>query len=339
MEWVFPLLLGLVHGVSDGSAGLLIGAVYRLDDPATATFYLLLYNGLAFACQPAAGLLIDRFSRPRAWLAGGLLLTAGGVAVSTFSLPFGVFLTGLGSALMHASAGSLAILSTPGRASGPGLFAAFGVIGQALGITFGASLPAGISLWLALVPLGMTSVVLWKPVPVAAPAPIGESSKRGMVWTIALLLVAAAALRSLAWTGTQVLGLVPALWLALAAGTGKLLGGFVADRVGWRRWTWIALGAAVLLLAGGAKVHLLVLGGVFFLQSLTPLTLSFMGNILPGRPALAASLVLGAALVLGGLPHFLAMGWFNLGLVAPLVLILSLGAYWWAFGWSKSTNG
>ena len=45
-----------------------------------------------------------------------------------------IILIGIGSAIFHAAGGAMAIRSTPERAVGPGVFAAFGVVGLALGL-------------------------------------------------------------------------------------------------------------------------------------------------------------------------------------------------------------
>jgi MFS transporter, FSR family, fosmidomycin resistance protein len=330
MTYLLPLLFGLAHGVSDASAGLLVGVTWQLSSPG-GKYLILLYNGLAFGLQPLAGLLLDRINQPRRGAAIGLLCTAAGLAVTWWSLTPGLVLTGIGSALLHAGGGAVAIKSQPGRAGGAGLFAAFGVIGLALGTTasFYFSLTIIFILSAALASLALV-IWFWKTdlfstsrLPAADPfASIG--------WMLALILVVGIALRSLVWTGVQIShSAVGALELALAAGTGKLLGGFVADRLGWSRWAVGALTGALCLLAFGPPWSPAILVGVALLQSLTPLSIAAMGKAMPNSPALATSLALGLAILAGGLPFFiLTPGWFGIAVMLPLLLV-SGGLYWW----------
>src|SRR5512145_251866 len=81
MTYLLPLLLGLAHGVSDASAGLLVGIAWQLSSPG-GKYLILLYNGLASGLQPLAGLLLDRLNQPRRGAAIGLLCTAAGLAVT-----------------------------------------------------------------------------------------------------------------------------------------------------------------------------------------------------------------------------------------------------------------
>jgi hypothetical protein len=150
-------------------------------------------------------------------------------------------------------------------------------------------------------------------------------------WAITLILIIAIALRSLVWTGIQTSrSAVSALELALAAGAGKLLGGFAADRLGWSRWAVGALAGALCLLAFGSGWGPATLLGVALLQSLTPLSIAAMGKALPHSPALAASLTLGLAIMAGGLPFFiLTPGWFGIAVMLPILLV-SGGLYGWA---------
>lgn len=134
MRWLaLPLLLGLAHGVTDGVVGWLLGSLIQTLPLPQVGLMLLLYNFLAFAGQPVAGLLVDRLKRPRTAVLVALLLTSAVLLVGRADPISAVALAGLGSALFHVGGGALALGATPGRAAGPGIFAAPGVLGVALG--------------------------------------------------------------------------------------------------------------------------------------------------------------------------------------------------------------
>lgn len=332
MNWLLPLLLGLAHGVSDASAGLLVGVLWGSNLPSAAAL-ILLYNGIAFGLQPVAGLALDRWNQPRLGASIGLLCTALGLAASLRSLPLGVILVGLGSAFFHAGGGAVVIQARPGLASQIGLFAAFGVVGLSLGIMASAVFSLETAVLFVTALLGIALLIwLWKPHLLAVSRAADADPFSPAAWTAAVVLLVAVALRSLAWTGVQTSQqVVTALQLALAAGTGKLLGGFLSDRLGWRTWAVAALaGALGLLVFGNSWGAMAVLVGVALLQSLTPLSMAAGGRLMPNSPALASSLANGLGVMLGGIPFFfLSRDWFTTAVLVTAVFA-SGAAYAWA---------
>jgi FSR family fosmidomycin resistance protein-like MFS transporter len=332
MILVLPLLLGLAHGVSDASAGLLVGRIIQQKSPEVNTL-ILLYNLLAFALQPFAGMLFDHLHLPKPGACFGLLLTMTGVLTLQANLNLAIILIGLGSACLHAGGGSLAITATPGKASSPGVFAAFGVIGLALGgmasLHFLNSVVAVLAALLAL--LGL---IIWFMPQNADTVGIPANTASPLVPEIfIILLVLAIAFRSAVWVGAQQnveRYSSTALGLALAAGLGKLIGGFCADRLGWMRWIQVSMVGALVMLVFSSQWLPGLIAGVFLLQSMTPLSIAAIGRALPRYPALAASLALGVAVIAGGLPFFIfSRGWFSTGM---LLFALGLsGLIYWVF--------
>ena len=328
-----PALTGLAHGVSDAVAGFLVVQVLMLNSLPTVD-YILLYNALAFGLQPVAGLLLDTFNVPRRAAAVGLLLSALSLTLTWFSLTWGILAAGIGSAIFHAGGGSTALTSTPGRAAGPGIFAAFGVIGLALGsqLAFYFSVTTIIAFVLTLIILA-TALWFFPITPTVSLTSDFVSSGMNIEF-LAFGLVLAVALRSFVWTGIQS-GEVGysqlALSIALAAGLGKLIGGFLADHFGWRTYAIIAVVLSAFLLAFRGEVLWLSLAGIFFLQSVTPLSLAALGRLMPSSPALATSLVLGVGVLLGGLLLvFVNPGWLLGPLGVIVVLFASGGLYWFS---------
>jgi FSR family fosmidomycin resistance protein-like MFS transporter len=137
-------------------------------------------------------------------------------------------------------------------------------------------------------------------------------------------LLAAIALRSLVWTSFTwiVEGQSQSLLLlSAAAAAGKLLGGPMADRFGWRRWSVGALiGAATLAVVGSNHPALMCLSAAL-LQSATPATVAALLTWLPGRPALASGLAFGVAIAFGGAPF--AFG-FGMPLLATPVTVAAI---------------
>ena len=325
-------MLGAAHAVSDGAAGWLIGHLAGRLSIVEVGGLVLLYNALAFAAQPPIGLLLDRARQPRQAVFVSLGLMS--LALLLVGQPvLAVALAGLASAVFHVSGGTLAIGLARGRAAGLGVFAAPGVIGLACG---GALAVAGYASPIELLaPLVVVSVGL-------ALLSRSISIERSQVDTpaladrdsIVLALLIAIALRSALWSAFEWVlnGNLPmVLAAASAAGTGKVVGGVLADRLGWRRWAIGSLTVAAPLLAIGPGSGLAFFIGLALLQSVTPVTFAAVARLLPERPGVAAGLSVGLAIavgglfVFGGLVSYIASPLFTLGLSAGGGALL-----WWA---------
>lgn len=325
-------LLGVGHAVSDGAAGLLMGHLTAIVPVAEVVALLLLYNALAFAAQPAIGLLVDRVRRPREAVFIGLGLM--GSALLMIDQPLAaVILAGLASAVFHVGGGSITITVTPDRATGLGVFAAPGVIGLACGTALAITdrfNPEVFLVLLALVGVGFGLMSRSMSLERSQPeTPVFEDRD-----LIVVALLAAIALRSALWSAFEWVleGNLPmVLAAALAAGTGKVIGGALADRLGWRRWTIGALTIAAPLLVIGPGSIVTFLIGLALLQSVTPVALATVAKMLPGRPGLAAGLSFGLPIAVGGLFVFGGLGPFIAAPPVTVSLIAGIGAVmWWA---------
>jgi FSR family fosmidomycin resistance protein-like MFS transporter len=325
------ILLGAAHALSDCCAGYL---VWQLPDTGSwlpAAGMLLLYNVLAFGGQLPAGVWLDRFADARTVAVWSLLLMALALLVHPWSSLLAVLLAGMGSALFHVAGGSIAMQALPAQAGGLGVFAAPGVTGLALGGWL-AWLHVAAVPWL-VVGLGVLALWGWMTLPrhgaeLALRRAEPEAFDRHDAWMALLLL--AIGLRSAVWNLVELMqGREQELLfaVALAATGGKLLGGFVADWIGWRRYCIAALALAVPLLQFGSGRMWLFLPGVALLQSATPATLAMMRRFLPGQSGTATGLCLGLAVALGGVPYLL--GW-EVGTwllwAGPLVVVGMLAA-------------
>jgi len=318
-----PLLLGLTHGIGDGAAGFLLASLAHTLNLSQVSTLVLLYNVLAFGGQPLAGWLVDRLQRPRLVALIGLPLMGLALLCAAWQPTFAVVLAGIGSAIFHVGGGVLAICATRDRASGPGIFAAPGVLGLALGGALAITHTQVLIPFLCLLILsgGALAVLNLPALPYTQrkPEPVFESHD----W-IMLTLLAAIALRSAVWSTLQYLlqgNVKILLLLAVAAASGKVLGGFLADWLGWRRWVTAALiGSAMVLMFTPRSIAGLMLGTAL-LQSATPAGLAAAARLMPRRPALAAGLTLGLAIALGGLPGF--SGW-SLQMGSPPILSLMI---------------
>ena len=304
--------LGFCHGVGDASAGFVLGALAVRSPIANWAFLALSYNLAAFGSQAVIAPWIDRWRLARAAavvspaLAGVALLVARlwpaeGAVVAAW-------LAGLASALLHSGTGALALERAGGRAAGLGFFTAPGVIGLAIG---GASVARGDAALVGILAGLLVSGVLAVSIESSAPnIPASSNPSNWMTWLGLGLLLASIGLRSFAWDTAQagVRGVAALIWpTALAAGFGKAVGGWAADRLGWRSWILAALVAGGLMIGLGGQYAVCFVLGVAAIQSALPAAIAAVAARLPGRPALTMALTLGLCVACGGLPQWMGL--------------------------------
>jgi len=310
------LLLGVVHALVDGACGYLI---FRDLGPAaisyrTIVYLVVLYNLLAFAGQVPIGYLADRFGAYRGAAIAGVVGAAAALVISPTWVVAGVVLIGIANALFHVGAGALVLRASGERSTESGVFVGPGALGLFTGIWLGAQ---GIDARWGFVAALLLSAPLMLHLArtVVRPAAIELPKIKGGV--VLVVVICAACLLGSVTVRALVGGTIAGSWrgvstsvmllLALAACGGKMLGGFVSDRLGW---TTISVSALVLsapliaLLVGSAAGAVI---GMLLFQMTMPVTLKAMHHVLPTRPGLAFGVPC-LALVLGALPGLLGYG-------------------------------
>jgi FSR family fosmidomycin resistance protein-like MFS transporter len=266
---------------------------------------VFLYNVLAFGGQLPFGLLLDKLGGTRRAALGSMGLIAAGLLLRLSAPALAVVLAGLGSAIFHVAGGAATLRADEGKAAGPGLFAAPGVMGLALGGML-ASMDLSAQWPLLGMMVIMGAVVASLDFPPLQPTRKGEDhSVLEMHDLLMIGLLMAIAFRSVIW---NVMNLAHSgdtdtlLWLGAGALVGKIAGGFAADWLGWRNYVLGALALAIPALAWGQDQPVLLVVGIALLQSATPVAIAAMHRALPRSPATAAGLALGLAIAIGGIP-------------------------------------
>lgn len=292
----------------------------RFLNPWQWTLCLVLYNFCAFAMQAPLGLLADKLNRNAVLAAAGCVI----VALSAFLAKYAVLaciVAGIGNALFHLG-GGIDTLNESGEKCGKlGVFVSPGAFGIFFGTKLGRAkaLPfpwviAGLMLAAVLILLMAARHKLLKEsrnVPLSF-AGIGDSR----VILAALCFFLVVCLRSFAGSSMAFPWKSVGQWALIntcAVVFGKTTGGFLADRFGAVRSTWITLGAAaaLFLLAGNPYAGVTA---VFLFNMTMPVTLGALGRMLPGVKGFAfgtLTLALFAGLVpiiawpsLTGLPYY-----------------------------------
>ena len=314
MLWIYSL----AHFCVDFGCAYFIYS--RFLNPWQWTLCLVLYNFCAFAMQAPLGLLCDKVNKNAVMAAAGCVI----VALSAFLSKYAVLAcitAGIGNAFFHLG-GGIDTLNDCGKRCGKlGVFVSPGAFGIFFGTRLGRAkaldfriVIAGLILAGALILLTAFRKDLLKHsrnVPVSFEG-IGDPG----VIPAAVCFFLVVCLRSFAgssmafpWKSVGQWGVI----LTCGIVFGKTAGGFLADRFGAVRSSWVTLGASALLFLFASHPLAGVLA-VFLFNMTMPVTLGALGRMLPGVKGFAfgtLTLALFAGLVpiiawpsLTGLPNW-----------------------------------
>jgi MFS transporter, FSR family, fosmidomycin resistance protein len=335
------LAVAIAHGTNDAYSAflhpLLPRIMERLDlSIALAASLAMTLSLAASAVQPVMGYLADRFGRKPFVVLGPVLsavfLSLIGVAPSFAVLALFLALGGLGSAMFHPPGASMAARVGAGR--GSGMRASFFSFGGAVGYAAGPLAAVGIvsvagldGLWVAMLPMLILAVVLWRVLPAdrprhdaAAPPGLGPVLRalRGPLGVVFGISAVAAFVQRVYLTmqpisiaaagGSEAAGAVALSVYLGAQAVGSLTGGTLADRLDRR--TLLFAGAALSFPAhalalwlpfGSAPMLTAAAAAGFLNMALLPPVVVMAQEIMPAGAAVSAGVVMGLAWATGSI--------------------------------------
>jgi MFS transporter, FSR family, fosmidomycin resistance protein len=330
-----PLLWGVLHCLNDFAAGYML-ANYTLQHDYSKSFLLIIvYAVIAFGGQLPVGFWLDGKRKITPFARASFALLAFAVPAYFSNAEAGIVISAFASAFVHVTGGAVC-LQVHEQKTGPlALFTAPGVLGLTLGGAIGSA-----GTWVLLVALVLVVVLAAIVFTIGLPAYRRLEKKASELdvhdWLmLGILLVMC--FRSFLF---DVINHVAhdysngILIIGMSAFAGKIIGGFLADKIGWKKYVYISLPLALLLFQFG-KDNIVALGfGIACLQSSVPITLLLMARSLPQYPATATALSLGTSVALAGLPLYLVSsrhivtGWFSNTIISTSFFILLLLAGW-----------
>ncbi|HYC40920.1 MAG TPA: MFS transporter [Chitinophagaceae bacterium] len=321
------LLLAFGHGLNDCIAGFFLGRLVQIESSIVqAGLGLFMYNVLAFGGQYPVALWLEKLGKPRQVLLLAYALNAAAIGLFFFTPQLPVLLAGIASALYHVAGGS--VCAKENRSTNIGVFAAPGVAGLIFG---GYAAHAGLDLlpWL----LGTAMLMLF--MLNRFRFPIGgvsdDNNPRAFHLDrhdlVMILLLTVIALRSVIWNLFQLIHDREYEWLLAIAGAafaGKIIGGWVADRIGWKLYVYLSLATATPLLTFFRKDLVLFCIGIALLQSGIPATTSLLIQSTKGKTERAVALSFGTAIILGAVIFYTPYREHLFGEVAVVGIALSM---------------
>ncbi len=300
-------VLALGHGLNDFIAGFLLAHAGNSASLFGDLSIFTLYSIIAFGGQVPFAFFIERKGDYRTWALSGFVLMILAVCLSGWNNTAAILVSGIASAIYHVAGGALSLAVPKKQSIGAGFFSAPGVIGLALG-GFLVSRFA-FSLYTLLPVLLLFGALVFRFGKTSLPEKTGQASKAvgfDAHDALMLLLLLIIALRSAVWDIFQLVYYndpMWMLWIALAAGAGKMFGGFMAERFNKANYLGGSLLGSIALLQFSDKHPALLLGGIALLQSTLPACLVLFNRMLGNQPGMSNAVVLGLAVVLGAFPY------------------------------------
>lgn len=320
--------LGIGHGINDCIAGYIIGSLfYQGHTPVQLGIYTLLYNIIAFGGQLAFAKVVETFFFPKKYLVASFILLTGSLVFLSSFVELAILFSGVASAIFHVTGGMEASRNDD-KSFGIGLFASPGVAGLIAGgflsyIHFDFIMPG------MLLCIGYMLFVFrfYKTSGISLPSMQAEQ-KIEMHDVIMCILITVISLRSFIWDVVQMIQQDNYTWLtviAIAAMCGKITGGFLADKIGHKKYTIWALVLSLPFLTLLKKNLIALSIGVFLLQSTIPSTTVMILQVIRRKPALAISISFGLSILIAiSLFYTPAIRFLNNNLATIAVLTVSI---------------
>lgn len=294
--------LSLMHFATDGLCAYLAFAKLYPDNPVWAVLLFFGYNILAFVTQSPVGLLIDKYNKPKLFLAISVLSMIFGYIFSDIWL-LSVILIGMGNSVFHVAGGKYVSDKSGNDISHLGIFVSTGAIGLALGQRYFSFLPMPYIFFTLLI----SSLFIMILSEDSENRSYSEEYEAPDDSTCALLaILAVVMIRSFVGkVASPDFALSDHLYIILAIATalGKAMGGILSKIFGIKMTTYISMiVAAACLTLGTTSVPLFIIG-VFLFNFTMPITLYYANILLKGHEGFAFG-TLAAALTPG---FFVAM--------------------------------
>ena len=316
-------LLSVMHFVTDGLCAYMIFAKLYPDNPEASFLIFLCYNILAFVTQSPVGMLIDKYNKPKIFLAVSMVSMLLGYLLSDFWI-LSVILIGISNSLFHVAGGKYVTEKSGNDISHLGIFVSTGAIGLVIGQRYLYLAPLPYVLLGLMIICGLLVIFCED----SESLPSGEKYKGKIGESYALLIVLAVVLiRS--FVGKVVspdftLSGHIFLVIAIATALGKAVGGILSKFIGIKLTTYISMAAAAICLTLGTFNTVLFVIGVFAFNFSMPITLYFANVIMKGKEGFAFGTL--AAILIPG--YFLAMPFgYSTGMRIAVALMCAISVF------------
>lgn len=329
-------IYSLIHSLVDLSCGALMSIIiYKiLGIQCNVILFLVIYNFLAFAFELPLGIIADRINKNALLSAIGCFNITLAFIVVKYPM-LSCILLGIGNSLFHVGGGIDVLNISNKKATLPGIYVSTGAIGLYIGqklynifdsVYFVCPIVMLIS---GVVLLELYSIIKNKYKINNEIITKKEVDKRKIVITILLVIVVCIrGYMGLAlkyeWKNELVFGIISIICVVL----GKMLGGIIGDKIGWKKISVLSLGLASVLFVFSWSSPVCGLLAILLFNMTMPLTLTAISNMFPQRKGMSFGLTT-LGLFIGSLPIILRidLGLFNIIGVVSLTIFSMIVLY------------
>ena len=308
-----PILWGILHGFNDFVAGYMLANFTYTHQYKDAISVLVIYAIIGFGGQLPIGFWLDKQKQIKSFASVSIIFLLFAIAFYFIDPFVAIIITAIAGAGIHVTGGAVCLQVNENKSGPLALFTAPGV----LGLTLGGFLGNISSLYLiipALAVIFLAIKIFYSGLPLYQAQNKNQASQLDTHDFIMLGILLIMCFRSFIYDVINNVALhyqYGILIIGISAFTGKIIGGYVADAIGWKKFVYITLPLSFLLFQFGKENIYALAFGVACLQSSVPLTLLLMSRSLPYYPATATALSIGTSVALAGLPLYMVNASFD----------------------------
>lgn len=295
-------MLSLMHFATDGLCAYLVFIKLYPDNPGAAFLIFIAYNLLAFVTQSPVGMVIDRYNKPKLFLAISMIMMIAGYALSGFWF-ISVFMIGMSNSIFHVAGGKYVTDKSGNSIVHLGIFVSTGAVGLMLGQRYFSFEALPYIFFGILILCGL--MIIFSEDCENKPYYEEYIDSRETIYPVlaVIIVVFVRAFVGKIVSPNFTLKEHVFILIALATAIGKAMGGICSRIFGIKFTTYVSMTAAAFLLTVGVGNEICFLLGVFAFNFTMPITLYFANILLKGREGFAFG-SLAATLAPG---YFLAM--------------------------------
>lgn len=323
-------IYSIIHCIIDMSCAMLIAGILTPSMTSTNSLIIaiILYNLFAFAFQLPFGILADKINKNAIFSVIGCLFIIIAYFISSFAM-FSCIIAGIGNALFHIGGGIDVLNISEKKATLPGIYVATGAIGLYIGskVTY-----LGFNRFYIIVVLLTISIIalLWLYKQVKQKYKINNeepkfeniSNNKEIVMYCLLITICIRGYLGLIlnfeWKSNFVIGLVCITAVVL----GKILGGILGDKFGWRKVSTLSLIISAILFIFAFDNSICGVLAILLFNMTMPITLTALSNLFNNNKGMAFGLTT-LALFIGAIPVLLGYTNFlfnNISLFITIIL-------------------
>lgn len=293
------ILFSIMHLVTDGLCAFIVFSRLYPDNPEQSFYVFVGYNLLAFVTQSPVGMLIDKYNKPKIFLAVSIALMLLGYLFSELWL-LSVTCIGISNSLFHVAGGRYITDKSGNDISHLGIFVSTGAIGLVLGQSYFSFAAMPYIFFVLLIVCGLP-VIFSEDTETVGYDEVYTDEKTGSLALLAVIgvVLIRAFVGKLITPDFELTEHMPLLFSLLIA-SGKAVGGIMSKFIGITKTTCISTAVAAVCLTLGAGNTILFMLGLFAFNFSMPITLYLANILLKGKEGFA----------FGSLAAILAPGYF-----------------------------